>query len=189
MGKSHTRKRSKYHHDKNVSNTEIKTIQELDVGLKQVVTMLHHWTTTNFKNIQKTKKQPLCWVSDNSALVGNIKLTKIGQYCWRAEDDAIIHDFTSKNIALYYSILSQSGYAGLANEIKDCDRDIGRFEDNITYYNRAMNRAIAASDGFSSQMWGMRLDNTVINMNQSKETMKLLIKRAKYIIVRRDFTK
>lgn len=185
MGRSHTRKRSK-----SQNNLEIKNIEELDIGLKHVVDLLHNWTSTNFKRIQKTTKQPLCWVSDTSALVGNMKLTKISDYCWRVDgSNGLIHDFTAKKLALYYSILSQSGYQSLANDIRECDRNIGRFEDNIVYYNRAMNRAISASDGFSSQMWGIRLDNTVINLNHAKESMKLLIKRAKYIIVSRNFTK
>lgn len=187
MARSRTKRKSK-----SINKTEQPnfTISEIDVGIKQIVDVVGKWTSANFKSLQKDIKSPLCWVTNTSALVGNCKITEITKDCWRVENrDEFVHDFTNKKIALFYSIMFQSGNASLSDELLSCDRDIGRFEGNQMYYNRAMNRCIDNKDGVGSQIWGMRLDNATINLNHAKNKMKVLITKAKYYIVRRDFTK
>jgi hypothetical protein len=115
--------------------------------------------------------------------VGCITVTEDKDNVWLIRNASNMEDgqLFSKSRALLYAILLHSRKNALAKEVKDADRMIVKYTEDINFYRHTIKSANKNGEYERAEAVWYRLDDAVFKLRYAKERLDKTVNSAKYI--------
>lgn len=115
--------------------------------------------------------------------VGSITVTEGKDNLWLIRNASNLEDgqMFSKPRALLYAILLHNGKNILAKEVKDADRMIVKYTEDINFYKHTIKSANKKGEYERAEAVWYRLDDTIFKLKEAKERLEKTVNSAKYI--------
>jgi hypothetical protein len=164
MEKSTTRKKSNF-------------LEAQDAFVEFGIQYIKHWTD---KQLKTYISQPVVIpIGNYGFLVGPYSITGKSKNCWSAtqNDGRHVHDFVSKTNAIVYCLQAMKNRSN-ANEILELDRQLGKLDNDIMFYQHTLN---STKNQFKNEITLNRYIDAKLQRRNVLNILKKTLILAKYL--------
>ena len=166
------------------SNTVDKSTIEQAVA--QAVRHVRQWTKQELSNILKEyrpgQEPPLIIpIAGHGMLIGNYAIMNdqgLYQMIYRYNDDQLT--FCDRTAAIFYAVCMQIGRSQLADQIKNCDRDINRLNVEAERLRYRLKQAVKKRNSMNIDLYTSRYQETLAQLTQRRHHQEKNLRFAKY---------
>ena len=141
------------------------------------------WATKEFNALRHTARFPVCVpLSEKCLAVGNFEVYCKAQRCWAVSyDKKLIHNFYSKQAAIFYAVFTSLKYYKVADNILLIDMDVAKRSEELLFYNNKIKTVTKKTDPFKYQLWHNRHSDVKAKYHRAKQELEKTLNSAKYM--------
>ena len=156
-----------------------------DLGKFLVELAIHKidsWAATEFKNLRYDEKFPFCLqISNKSWVIGNFTIKNKGAHDWvLLNDNKFVHNFYSKQAAMYYAVFEKMKMYKSADTLLQADADTVRTNADYEFYVSKIAKINIKTDDFKAQLWRSRYLESKSKFMHARQELEKRLLSAKY---------
>ena len=165
-----------------------------DLGKFLVELAIHKiesWAQHEFHQARYNTNFPACiQVSSKSWVIGDYKITQNREQCWTVTyDNKFVHNFYSKQAAMYYAVFERMKLYNNADTLLKADADLLRTIFDYEFYAAKIGNINKNTDQFKAQLWRSRYLETKSKYQGARQELEKRLRSAKYNKVWSDILK
>jgi len=146
------------------------------------ITKLDKWTRKELNVIRHSGEVPFCIpIAPNSWAVGSYEIKQKGPTNFYVyQDNKLIHNFYSKQAAIFYAVFTNLHYYNMADKLLTKDQKVGKFYNDLEFYRKKLNQDRILNDGFKCQLYYSRYEEAKSLFKLSLTELEKTLNLAKY---------
>jgi hypothetical protein len=147
-----------------------------------MVGFLDHWTKKELAELSRANTVVCLQISKDHYKIGQFYLSRITDAAWNVSDqyNEHVHEFYSKQAAVFYCLFETSGKYPSANELLVLDRQLKKLKQEIDLYYEHLKKAVENKDEWKQDLYLARLSDVRPRMEYSRTNLQKTISHAKY---------
>mgnify|MGYP003349551420 CR=1 FL=1 len=156
-----------------------------DLGKFLVELAIHRistWATKEINNIRYDENFPICLqVTNKSWAIGNFLIKNNGTHCWSLHNDGkFIHNFYSKQAAMYYAIFERMKLYNSADTLLSADQDLVFANADFDFFTAKVTKIDKNTTDFNAQLWRSRYIESRSKFILARQELEKRLLSAKY---------
>lgn len=140
------------------------------------------WAQHEFNQARYNTKFPACiQTSAKSWVIGDFKIKQNkGQFWTVTYDDKFVHNFYSKQAAMYYALFERMKLYSNSEKLLKADADLLRTMFDYEFYTAKLGNINRNTDQFKAQLWRSRYLETKSKYRTARQELEKRLISAKY---------
>jgi len=140
------------------------------------------WARKELNQIRHRGDVPFCIpLTPTSWAVGSYEIHLKGPASYQVfRDNKLIHNFYSKQAAVFYTVFAKLHYYNMADKLLSRDQKVGKFYDDMQFYKKKIGQEKIIKDNFKYQLYNSRHEEAKNLYNLSLSELEKTLNLAKY---------
>ncbi len=150
----------------------------VEIAINKIAT----WAAFEFNQLRNNKQFPICiQTTKNTWAIGNFTVKNLGAQTWPLyHDGKFIHEFYSKQAAMFYAVFETMQMYKIAETLLQSDKDLAYANTDLQLYTKKLSCITRKTDSFKIQLWRSRYLQSKAKFNYAREELEKRLQTAKY---------
>ena len=150
----------------------------VELAIKKIT----YWASAEFNSLRNSHQFPICvQTSKNTWVIGNFTIKRNEGHVWPLyHDNKLIHNFYSKQAAMFYAVFEKMKLYLSADAILQADKSLAYANADLEFFTYKIQHINKKTDTFKQQLWRSRYLESKSKFSNARQELEKRLQSAKY---------